>query len=69
VVVWETFGKVNLIIDGVVVLFAALSCVAVLQRWRDTIRLGFGLRGDAPHELLVGFGIGALVMAAIFCVE
>jgi hypothetical protein len=32
-------------------LLAVLSLVAVVQRWRDKIRLGFGLRGGVLREL------------------
>jgi uncharacterized protein len=51
-------------------LFAVFSSIALIQRWRDKIRLGFGLRGGGvPRELLLGFGICALAWAGIFLVE
>jgi membrane protease YdiL (CAAX protease family) len=69
-VVWMFFGEGNLITDSITVLFAVFSLLALVQRWRGMIRLGFGLRGGTPlRELLVGFGICALAIAGIFCVE
>ena len=69
-VVWMYFGEGNLITDFIVVLFALFSFTALVQRWRDKIRLGFGLRGGAPlREFFVGFGICALAMAGIFVAE
>jgi len=65
------WGEGNPITDGVVVLFAVLSLVAIVQRWRDRLRLGFGLAGGSTplRELLVGFGICALAWAGVFLVE
>ncbi len=68
-VVWLYFGKWGPITDSLVVLFAVFSCVALFQRWRDKIRLGFGLRGGVPRELFLGFGISALAWAGIFLFE
>jgi hypothetical protein len=68
-VVWLYFGQGNAITDGVVVLFGIFSLITLIERWRGKIRLGFGLRGGAPRELLVGFGICTLAMAGIFCAE
>lgn len=68
-VVWMYWGQGNAITNGVVVLFAILSLVAIVQRWRNNIRLGFSLRAGAPRELLVGFGICVLAWAGIFLVE
>ncbi len=56
------------ITNNVVVLFAILSLVAIVQCWREKIRLGFSLRAGAPRELLVGFGICVLAWAGIFLV-
>jgi CAAX protease family protein len=67
-VVWRYWGQGNAITNSVVVLFAILSLVAIVQCWRDKIRLGFSLRAGAPRELLVGFGICVLAWAGIFLV-
>ncbi len=69
VVVWLYFGEWGLITDSLVVLFVLFSCVALIQRWRDKIRLGFGLRGGVVREVLLGFGICALAWAGIFLFE
>jgi membrane protease YdiL (CAAX protease family) len=68
-VVWLYFGQGNAITDGVVVFFAIFSLITLVELGRGKIRLGFGLRGGAPRELLVGFGICTLAMAGIFCAE
>jgi uncharacterized protein len=68
-VVWMYFGQGNAITDGIVVLFGTFSLVALIQRGRGRIRLGFGLRGGALREFLMGFGICTLAMAGVFCVE
>ena len=52
-VVWMYFGEWGLITDSLVVLFAVFSCIALIQRWREKIRLGFGLRGGVPREVLL----------------
>jgi hypothetical protein len=67
-VVWMYWGQGNASTNSVVVLFAILSLVAIVQGWRDKIRLGFSLRAGAPRELLVGFGICVLAWAGIFLV-
>ena len=70
VVVWMYFGEGNLITNGVVVLFALFSVTALIQRWREKILLGFGLRGGSPlREFFLGFGICALAMTGIFLIE
>ena len=58
-VVWLYFGEWGLFTDSLVVLFVLFSCVALIQRWRNKIRLGFGLRGGVLGEVLLGFGICA----------
>ena len=68
-VVWLYLGQGNAITDGVVVLFGIFSLITLVERGRGKIRLGFGLRGGAPRELLVGFGICSLAMSGIFCAE
>jgi membrane protease YdiL (CAAX protease family) len=68
-VVWLYFGEGNPITDCIVVLFGTFSLIALVQRWRGRIRLGYGLRGGAPREILAGFGICTLAMAGIFCAE
>ncbi len=69
VVVWLYFGEWGLITDSLVVLFVLFSSIALIQRWRDKIRLGFGLRGGVVHDVLLGFGICALAWAGIFLFE
>jgi uncharacterized protein len=69
VVVWLYFGEWGLFTDSLVVLLAVFSCIALVQRWREKIRLGFGLRSGVPRELLLGFGICALAWAGIFLIE
>ena len=68
-VVWMYFGEWGPITDSLVVLFAVFSIVALVQRWREKIRLGFGLRGGVLRELSLGFGICVLAWAGIFLVE
>ena len=69
-VVWLYFGEWGLITDSLVVLFVLFSSIALIQRWRDKIRLGFGLRGGGVlGEVLLGFGICALAWAGIFLFE
>lgn len=68
-VVWLYFGEGTPITDCIVVLFGIFSLVALVQRWRGRMQLGFGLRGGAPRELLAGFGICTPAMAGVFCVE
>lgn len=48
-VVWLYFGQGNAITDGVVVLFGIFSLIALVERGRGKIRLGFGLRGGAAR--------------------
>ena len=68
-VAWLYFGEWGLVTDSLVVLFVVFSCVALVQRWRGKIRLGFDLREGVPHEVLLGVGISALAWAGIFLVE
>jgi membrane protease YdiL (CAAX protease family) len=68
-VVWMYFGEWGPITDSLVVLFAVFSIVALVQRWREKIRLGFGLRGGVLRELSLAFGICVLAWAGIFLVE
>ena len=70
VVVWLYFGEWGLITDSLVVLFVLFSCIALVQRWRNKIRLAFGVRGGGVvREVLLGFGICALAWTGIFLFE